>query len=57
MAFVQKMRRTYFPLCGDREIAMGMDGAVIGAGSVVVKDVAPNIVVAGNPAKFIKKAL
>ncbi len=30
------------------------DGAVIGAGSVVLKDVAPGDVVAGNPAKSIK---
>lgn len=31
------------------------DGAVVGARAVVVKDVAPWHVVAGNPAKFIKK--
>lgn len=30
------------------------DGAIIGAGSVVTKDVAPNVIVAGNPAKVIK---
>ena len=30
------------------------EGAVVGAGSVVSKDVAPWTVVAGNPAKFIK---
>ncbi len=29
------------------------DGAIIGAGSVVTKNVSPNVVVAGNPAKYI----
>ena len=37
-------------LCG---IKIG-ENAIIGAGSVVTKDVAPNTVVAGNPAKFFK---
>ncbi len=31
------------------------EGAVVGARAVVTKDVAPWTVVAGNPAKFIKK--
>ena len=30
------------------------DNAVVAAGSVVTKDVAPNTIVGGNPAKFIK---
>lgn len=38
-------------LCG---ITVG-EGALVGAGSVVTKDVAPNTIVAGNPAKQIKK--
>ena len=31
------------------------EGAVVGAGSVVTKDVKPYEIVAGNPAKFLKK--
>jgi acetyltransferase-like isoleucine patch superfamily enzyme len=38
-------------LCG---ITIG-EGAVVGAGSVVTKDVAPNTIVAGNPARVMKK--
>ncbi len=38
-------------LCG---VTIG-EGALVGAGSVVTKDVAPHTVVVGNPAKQIKK--
>ena len=38
-------------LCG---VTIGK-GAIVGAGSVVTKDVAPNTVVAGNPARVLKK--
>lgn len=31
------------------------DNAVVGAGAVVVKDVPPNCVAVGNPAKIIRK--
>jgi UDP-2-acetamido-3-amino-2,3-dideoxy-glucuronate N-acetyltransferase len=38
-------------LCG---VTVG-EGAIVGAGSVVTRDVAPGAVVAGNPAKVIRK--
>jgi acetyltransferase-like isoleucine patch superfamily enzyme len=39
-------------LCG---ITIG-EGAIVGAGSVVTKDVPPHTVVAGNPARVLRKA-
>ncbi|MGA7376959.1 MAG: hypothetical protein WBW36_11470, partial [Candidatus Sulfotelmatobacter sp.] len=30
------------------------ENAIVGAGSVVTKDVPPNSIVAGNPAKFMR---
>jgi acetyltransferase-like isoleucine patch superfamily enzyme len=38
-------------LCG---ITIG-EGAVVGAGSVVTRDVAPHTIVAGNPAKLLRR--
>ncbi|MEE4265736.1 MAG: acyltransferase [Desulfobacteraceae bacterium] len=37
-------------LCG---VTIG-ENAIVGAGSVVVKDVPANVIVAGNPAKFLR---
>ncbi len=31
------------------------ENAIVGAGSVVTKDVSPNTIVAGNPAKFLRR--
>jgi acetyltransferase-like isoleucine patch superfamily enzyme len=36
------------------EVTIG-EGALVGAGAVVTKDVPPNTVVAGNPAKILRK--
>lgn len=38
------------------EITIG-ENSIIGAGSVVIKDVGPNLVVAGNPARVIKSLI
>jgi len=45
-------------VCTDAFIAPGVtvsEGAIVGARSVVTKDVAPWVIVAGNPARTIKK--
>ena len=42
---------------GDAIYTGSGEGAVVGAGSVVTHDVPANTVVAGNPAKVIKKII
>lgn len=45
-------------VCADAFIGPGVNvgaGAIVAARAVVVKDVAPWTIVAGNPAKFIKE--
>jgi putative colanic acid biosynthesis acetyltransferase WcaF len=45
-------------ICANAFVGPGVtvgEGAVVGAGAVVVKDVAPWTVVAGNPARLIKR--
>ena len=47
-------------ICSDTFIGPGItihEGSVLGARTVAIKDVQPWIVVAGNPAKFIKKRI
>jgi putative colanic acid biosynthesis acetyltransferase WcaF len=44
-------------ICADAFVGPGIslgDRSIIGAASVVVKDVKPGVIVAGNPAKFLK---
>lgn len=43
-----------FALSSGGGVTIG-DGAVIGAGSIVTKDVGPYEIWAGNPARFIRK--
>jgi acetyltransferase-like isoleucine patch superfamily enzyme len=31
------------------------ENAIVGAGSVVTKDVQPNVIVVGNPARFLRE--
>jgi len=40
-------------MCG---VTIG-EGALVGAGAVVTKDVAPNMIVAGNPAEVLRKRI
>ena len=40
-------------MCG---VTLG-EGALVGAGAVVTKDVAPNMIVAGNPARVLRKRI
>lgn len=40
-------------MCG---VTIG-EGALVGAGAVVTKDVAPNMIVAGNPARVLRKRI
>jgi len=64
--FVTKRSQTYDPVVIGNDVWIGAnvvimpgicveDGAVIGAGSIVTKDVPPYTIVCGNPAKEIKK--
>lgn len=47
-------------ICADAFVGPGLvvgEGAVVGARAVVMKDVAPWAVVAGNPARFVKQRI
>lgn len=44
-------------LCGDVQVVAGVtigEGAVIGAGSVVTKNIPPHVIAAGNPCRVIR---
>jgi acetyltransferase-like isoleucine patch superfamily enzyme len=67
MGFVKKDKLNRPPLIVGNDVWIGANvvilpnvkvignGAIIGAGSIVSKDVEPYTVMAGNPAKFLKK--
>ena len=51
--YVRRSQIKHMTECANPGVTIG-DNAVVAAGAVVTKDVAPNTIVGGNPAKFIK---